>query len=212
MDDVAGLRQTTSIERAPRLRRLRWLVIGSLAVATYLGFAMAAFLAYPTTFSPVNNNWLSDLGDRTMNPEGANYYRLGCALAGGLLAVFFAGLGSWYGAATRRERSLATWTQIFGVAAGVAFLLSAVYPIDDFEVHQLWSRVMYGASAGALFVSAIAFARSDHPNRLITSVAIIGWISIGVWWIFSGQHWIEWVVVALLLTWVLLLAERSTDG
>lgn len=189
------------------MRRFWCLIAGALAVAIYLAFATAAFLEYPTTFSPLNNNWLSDLGDRIANPHGAIYYRVGCAVAGALVATFFAGLGPWHTAATRRQRRLAAWTQVFGVAAGIAFVLTAIYPIDDFEVHQLWSRVMFGAFAGALFVSAMAFARPGQPNRALTVVAIAGWVTIGVWLAFGDQHWIEWIAVALLLAWVLLLVQ-----
>lgn len=59
------------IERPSSLRRFGWLTVGSLAVATYLAFAIAALLPYSMTFSPPNNNWLSNLGDRGRQVDGA---------------------------------------------------------------------------------------------------------------------------------------------
>lgn len=58
----------------------------------------------------MNNNWLSDLGDRSLNPDGAVFYRLGCAFAGVLMAALFLSLTPWRLEAKRRQRRLVGWS------------------------------------------------------------------------------------------------------
>src|SRR6202795_5011061 len=69
--------------------------LAAAGVAVYLLFAVLAYSRYPATFSPMNNNWLSDLGNRNLNPDGADFYVWGCTLAGIFLAGFFASLFVW---------------------------------------------------------------------------------------------------------------------
>jgi hypothetical protein len=49
---------------------LRQTCLGPGAVVVYLLFAFLAYMRYPASFSPQNNNWLSDLGNRDLNPQG----------------------------------------------------------------------------------------------------------------------------------------------
>ncbi len=62
--------------RTPRGRLLEVLpaYLGPLAAVVYLLFAVLAYSRYPANFSPQNNNWLSDLGNRNLNPQGADFY------------------------------------------------------------------------------------------------------------------------------------------
>lgn len=123
-----------------------------------------------------------------------------------MVAVFFVGLSRrWRTAATRRQWRLVGWTQLFGASAGLAFVLTAVYPIDDFDAHQFWSRMMFGSFAASLFVSAMAFRRRGTPNCVLSVVGVIGWLVITVA-VVLDWYWLEWVAVAMLLVWLLLIA------
>jgi hypothetical membrane protein len=66
-------------------------VAGALSILVYLCFTLISYAYYPAAFNP-RDNWLSDLGNGSLNPSGALIYRLGCALTGVLLALFFIGL------------------------------------------------------------------------------------------------------------------------
>jgi hypothetical membrane protein len=46
------------------------------------------------TWLRVNNNWLSDLGNRNLNPNG-DFYVWGCIAAGIILGGFFLALTPW---------------------------------------------------------------------------------------------------------------------
>lgn len=195
----------------PRHRIGAWaVVLAGAATTVYLSLALAAYLAYPAAFSPWNNNWLSDLGNRDLNPDGAIFYRAGCSLSGSLMIALFLSLMPWHDNAARREHRLVAWAQVFGVFAGLAMVMTAVYPEDLFDTHQFWSRVLFSAFAGLLFVSTLAFRRPGHSNAPITFTAAIGYAVIALWLLFSGAHWLEWIAVADLLLFSCLLGARTT--
>lgn len=200
------------LDRAGRRHRLgAWaVVLAAMATTVYLSLAVAAYLAYPTTFSPWNNNWLSDLGNRELNPEGAIFYRLGCSVSGSLMIALFLSLAPWQVNAGRRERRLVVWAQAFGMFAGLAMVMTAVYPEDLFDTHQFWSRVLFSAFAGLLFVSTLAFRRPGRSNAPITFTAAVGYVVIALWLLFSDAHWLEWIAVADLLMFACLLGARTT--
>jgi hypothetical membrane protein len=66
-------------------------IAGLLPIVIYLSFTLVASAYYPTSFTP-GDNWLSDLGNRILNPQGAVFYRIAAALTGLMLAVFFIAL------------------------------------------------------------------------------------------------------------------------
>jgi hypothetical membrane protein len=186
------------------------MTVAIAANAVYLSLAIAAYSRYPADFSPWNNNWLSDLGNRDLNPSGAVFYRLGCSLGGTLMIALFVSLAPWRRSGTRRQRRLVWWAQFFGAAAGVALVMTAVYPEDMFDTHQTWSRILFSAFAGLLFVSVFAFRRAGERNAPITSTAAVGYLIIAAWLVFPAAHWIEWIAVADLLFFVGLLGARTT--
>ena len=67
---------------------------GILTVICYLVFTLLAFRRYPLPYSPTSN-WLSDLGNPDLNPQGAGFYNLGIVLTAVLLSLFFVGLVVW---------------------------------------------------------------------------------------------------------------------
>lgn len=58
------------------MKRYRMIFFSSiLALAGYITCAILAFIHYPLPYSPWKN-WLSDLGNKTLNPSGANFYNI----------------------------------------------------------------------------------------------------------------------------------------
>ena len=51
-----------------------------LCAVTYVNFTLLAYAFYPFPLSPFKN-WLSDLGDSIVNPEGAIFYNVGVFLS-----------------------------------------------------------------------------------------------------------------------------------
>src|SRR5690348_12783737 len=127
--------------------------LAAAGVITYLLFALLAYSRYPADFSPVNNNWLSDLGNRNLNPGGADFYVWGCIAAGVALGAFFLSLARWRSSGSKIQNSLLLAVQAAGVVAAISLVMSAIYTEDQFEAHQFWSRLVNGGFALTMFVA-----------------------------------------------------------
>ena len=182
------------------------------AVAVYLLFTVLAASRYPADFSPVNNNWLSDLGNRNLNPDGADFYVWGCVLAGIFLVGFFISLLPWRGSGSRIQNRLLLTVQVAGLMAAVSLVMSAIYTEDQFEAHQFWSRFISGGFAVAMFVAPFAFRRAGHSSVVLIAVAATGYVSIVARFVFDGAHWIEWPSIALMLVFVSWIGWMSASS
>src|SRR5579872_6087875 len=188
--------------------------LGPLATLLYVAFTILAWAAYPGTYGPFNNNWLSDLGDRNANPGGAEFYVIGCIATGVLVGAAFAGLLAWYSGGARVQRYLLACVQIAGVFGAVAIVMTAVYTIDQFAAHQFWSRMINVGFAIALFVSPFALRRRGRRLWPLVVVCAVGYCSIVARLVFPDAHWLEWPSIGLLLAymWVIALMTQSQLG
>jgi hypothetical membrane protein len=185
--------------------------LGPAATLVYLLFTGLAWLRYPGTYGPFNNNWLSDLGNRNVNPTGADFYAVGCIATGVLVGGSFVGLLAWYRSSPRVvQKYLLAFVQIAGLAGAVAIVMAAVFSIDQYAAHQLWSRVICAAFAVALFVSPFALRRPGQKLWPLIAVAALGYGSIVARLVFVDAHWLEWPSIGFLLAymWVLALMTR----
>ena len=197
-----------NVRRSSAIERASWHAADLVLAASvsYLAFALIAYLFFPLSFSP-GANWLSDLGSRVLNPDGSIAYRFGCALTGALLIAFFLDLTSWLARVTSGPRWPRLALQGCGVLAGVALILTAVFPIDQFGTHQFWSRVLY-VSLG----TAVAFSIIILWQRLPTPVLVVGVLTWAVdiaSAVASHTTWLEWVVVGFILIYLNLIGVSS---
>jgi hypothetical membrane protein len=190
---------------APSLTRY----LGFAGAGLYVLFALLALSRYPGPYAPWNNNWLSDLGNRTLNPDGANFYVLGCMAAGLLLLGFFAALGIWRASGNRATSRLLTMVQVAGGLAALALIMSAVYTEDHFGEHQFWSRLIYFGFALVFFMSPFALRRPGRRSWDLIAVAAVGYGAIVASLVFAGAHWLEWPAVAAILVYVCLVGAKS---
>ncbi len=183
-----------------------WIVL--LAVTLYGVFSLAAYLRFPSDFSPARN-WLSDLGSAVLNPRGAWLYNLGVVLTGLLLLLFFLSLSTWRMQNRRVQNAMVRTTQVFGVMGSAAMVMSAVYPIH-MPQHGFWSVALY-VLIGTAFGFSIAALRYD-PKIPFWVLAVGGVTAVTD--IFSGflheSTAIEWVTVGMFLVYVFLLGWAST--
>lgn len=184
-------------------------VLGPAATIVYVAFAFLSYLEYPTAYGPFENNWLSDLGNRNLNPAGAGFYVIGCIATGVLVIGFFAGLAEWWQGSPKRQRWLLALLQVAGVMGGLAVIMSAVYTEDQFEAHQLWSRVISGSLAVALFISPFALHRTGIRLWPLIAVSALGYASIVARLLFVDAHWLEWPSLGLLLVYLCVVAVMT---
>jgi hypothetical protein len=90
-------------------------IAGVLVILFYCAFTLTSIAFFPRPVSPLND-WLSDLGNSSYNPQGAIFYNVGCVLTGLALFPFFAGFYCWY-TDEKWRKSLMMITQAVGFIA-----------------------------------------------------------------------------------------------
>jgi hypothetical membrane protein len=184
------------------------LIVAVLVVVCYIGLALAAFVRYPTSYSPVGN-WLSDLGSAHLNPRDAFLYNTGIVLAGLLLIPFFFSLVSVRILANRKQRAILMLTQVFGLLGSLSLLMSGMFPINFMKAHQLWSISLY-VTLGTSFAFSIAALRYHRSCPRL--VLYLGGLTAGAD-ILSGilqtTYALEWITVALFLCYLCVLGAQA---
>ena len=184
-------------------------VAGVTAVIVYLIFAFVAFLKYPSPYGPLTN-WLSDLGNPLASPSGAIFYRLGCALSGFSLILFYVKLNIW-STGGRRTRVFLRIAQSAGVFSAVALIVTAAFPLGTATaVHSLWSMMLYVSLGFFLTFSATALMKNPTFKK---GFAYYGFATAGVNFVFGAilheVFWAEWISVGMFMAYVLMIAYNS---
>jgi hypothetical membrane protein len=203
------IKKYATVDRINRANLAQICLIASiLATICYLLFAFLAYLRYSLPYSPITN-WLSDLGNPDLNPGGALLYNLGIILTALLLVPFFIGLSTWKLREKRVQVIMLRLTQTFGVLGAVCMLLSAIFPINNFEIHAFWSTSLYIMLSTA-FIFSVAMLRYHHNVPIWT---LIFGVSTGVVVIltsfFQAVYILEWVTILLYLVYIIILGVRT---
>jgi hypothetical membrane protein len=171
-------------------------------------FTILSLLKFPAAYSPLNN-WLSDLGNIQLNPDGAAFYNMGIVITGLALLPFFLGLSAWKMNGNRRQNAMLLLTQAFGCLGGLAMILSAVFPINIQGVHTFWSAALYILLGTAFAFSAAALRYEPRVPRWLLLLGILVTIEDFVWSLILNVFIVEWVTVALFLLYLLLLGIET---
>lgn len=195
-----------------KLRRIQPSIV-YLALASYVFCSLAAYSRFPGTFSPIQN-WLSDLGDIYQNPTGAIFYNMGILVTGTLVLSFFLSISRWRMRNRRIQNSLVLTTQVFGILGSIALILSAAFPINLPQEHRIASIALYTLLGTAFAFSVTALRYQPGCPKAVLVIGVITAIID----IFSGiLHEVtvlEWLTVALFLTYLMLLSRftRRLEG
>lgn len=178
------------------------------AVVCYLGCALLAYARYPLPFSPLEN-WLSDLGNPDRNPAGALFYNSGIVATAAVLPLFFLGLARWKIATNRAQHLMLFLTQGFGMLGSLAMLLSGLYPINLLALHGFFSMCLF-ILLGTAFAFSVAALRyhASCPRWLLLMGAITALVDM-LYGVLHTVHVLEWVTVALLLCYLVLLGVQT---
>ncbi len=178
---------------------------GLAAVGVYIAAAVAARAFYPAAFTPWGN-WLSDLGSNDLNPAGALFYRLGGILGGAGLVVFFLALDGRSWGEGRAVRVLSLLVRLFGTIAAASFIMTGVFSEDMMPMHSWFSIATYAAFGTAVALTGIAGLLGAALPRALAAICVATWGFDVVSAAFGQVRWLEWVVVAFLVTDVVALA------
>ena len=184
---------------------------GIAGVLIFLALLIAAMARFPDGFSPLTN-WISDLGNTSLNPDGASYFNAACLITGVLMLFYYLGFYLWY---TRElwRNALVILGQLAGALSGIALILVGIYPEIYASPHYLWSFVYFLSSLGALIlINAGLFTHLLYDN--IT--AYCGLAAIAVTLVFVAgqvlgieQPVFEWLSVGLALLWATFAALNT---
>lgn len=184
---------------------LKWPIsctAGIMVIIFFCAFTFTSWVLYPTSYSPVEN-WLSDLGNSSFNPNGAIFFNVGCVLTGIALFPFFAGLYKWYTEEKWRKISLII-TQTLGSLAAFSLVMIGVFSEDYGEMHHLWSAVFFVLILIVLILLGVSLF--THPNY-IRRIAYYGFVVaiINLIFVFYNIPLLEWFTVFTALGYVGLL-------
>ncbi len=175
--------------------------VGVLVILVYLCLSVASYLHYPRSFNP-HDNWLSDLGDAALNPSGAFLYRIGSILTGLLVADFFLGLRAAWRNQPSSARVSFRIAQIFGIVAAIALIMTGVFSEGQHVSHSLWSGILFVSFGMAVLFSGWALLSDRGVSRRLSyfafAITAVDWV-MGI---FSETHFLEWLMVALMLVYV----------
>jgi hypothetical membrane protein len=179
-------------------------VSGVIAVFGYLFFTLLAYSQYPLPFSPMTN-WLSDLGNVNLNPNGAIFYNIGIILTALMLLLFFLGLSVWMIETNRVQVVMLRLAQIFGGLGALFMMLSAIFPINNLKIHSFWSTSLYVMlSTGFIFsAAALRYHKSVPVWLLILGISTAPLVILTKF--FPTMYILEWVIVIIFLAYVSLV-------
>jgi hypothetical membrane protein len=180
---------------------------GALSILVYLCFTLISYAYYPAAFNP-RDNWLSDLGNGSLNPSGALIYRLGCVLTGVLLALFFIGLRVMTRGQSTKVRIFFSLSQGFGLIAALALIMTGIFSEGAHASHSFWSAVLYISFGTAVFFCGWAFLYLPRFSRSLSyfafAITVIDWVMSA----FNKTRFLEWIVVTLMLVFVGAVSYR----
>lgn len=182
--------------------------LGFLGVTAYLVFAIVSFTLYEGAFTPAGN-WLSDLGNRVLNPSGSLYYRLAGIVGGAALLPFFLLITPPPSGKKKAGVIVFALVKVFGAAASICFALTGVFSEDMMPMHSWFSIANFAAFGTAVALTAIYSIIARAYPAWLTVVCIAGWIADVLSWIWNETRWLEWIVVALLIAYVACMAALS---
>ena len=178
---------------------------GAAAIVSYLIATSSAIVLYPGRFGPADN-WLSDLGNPTLNPSGAAVYNVGVVLTGLGLVGFFWGLVRWAEGGSPRLRRRLVAARAMGVIGGLTTVATAVVSESvDADLHgwiSMWNIELLGMAA---LLSAVFLYRHPVYWRPIAAWALLTEVAAALFAFAFHTYLMEWVAIGLVLGYVALM-------
>ena len=179
-----------------------------LAILGYLVFALLAFSRYPLPYSPTTN-WLSDLGNPNLNPQGAIFYNIGIISTSLFLILFFLGLSVWKIEGNKVQLIMLRLTQAFGILGAFCMMMSGIYPINLYEIHSFWSTSLYILLSTGFVFSAAMLRYHQRVPRWLLILGVSTAVTVILTSFFPTVYVLEWVTVLLFLLYVILVGIET---
>ena len=190
------------VKKLPIPRKWPISVVSGIAlIVIFWTFTLTAMSRYPTLYNPMIN-WMSNLGNSKLNPEGAFIYNLGCIITGIVMFIFFIGMYEWY-IGGKRNRNLTIATQITGFYCAFAMIMLGVFPEDYFEIHIFWAISLFVCTVFTFIFPSIALYRYPFTRNVAKFGYIAAVVNVGLWiWIIPIM---EWATIILSFTFIVVI-------
>ena len=173
-------------------------------------FGALAAVRFPHAYGPWHNNTLSQLGNSNLNPNGYILYLVGCAVAGIFAFAFFLSLGRWNASGTPNQKRLLLLTQALGAVGGLALLMVAIFPENEYAQHHFWAGVLFNSFAATTLVAIPALWRVDRTNLVLIVFNVVAFATVILMFVFASVHWVEWLPGGIFLLFPIVLGVRTT--
>jgi hypothetical membrane protein len=195
-----------------KLKKIPLTSIGSFFVIFIsLVCGLVSSFLYNGSYS-ILNNWISDLGNSSKNPNGHIYFDIGCILTGIAILISIIGLIKWRNT-NLKQNNLIQLSRYCGFLMAFALIMVGIFSEDYGRIHYFWASVYFIMTF--IFLITANIALKNNPSYLIwiyyyTFVSIL----INFLFIFSviiGFHipLLEWLSVISGLLWILLIGYNT---
>jgi hypothetical membrane protein len=168
-----------------------------LAIVIFFIFALASRTLYNGPYSPFNN-WLSDLGNSSINPSGYIYFDIGYILLGFAVIIQTVGLVRWK-TINRNQDNLILISQYCGLLMAIAVIMVGIFSEDYGRIHYIVAAVFFALLL--IFMTIINIVLKTHTKyikwiwyyvilSILTNVTFILTFIIGL-----DIYILEWLVV-----------------
>jgi hypothetical membrane protein len=181
---------------------------GIIGAILYCGLTYVSILHYPVFFNPFTD-YLSRLGNSSLNPTGAIYYNLAVIQTGVMLLITYLGIFAAY-KNTKHHRILFIAIAI-GMFNAFTIIMSGVFSEDIYALHFIFSLLIFATWIPVLFLlNYILFKQGGYEKGISYYGFVVGVLNtIFVLFVLllgteSGAI-IEWISIFSFLTWALLV-------
>lgn len=183
-----------------------------LGVIAYCTLTFVSITYFPGPFGPLDN-YLSQLGNSSLNPDGAVFYNLAVILVGLFTIPFYIALYKIY---MKPDRSnLIAVAVLCGLINGPSIMLSGIFSEDFYTQHFFWSLMIFITLIPILFLMNIALMKHTESLKWVSffglALAIFNTIFVG-YVILIGTDTgaiLEWVTVFSYNIWAVILVINT---
>ena len=198
----------------------RWFYLTIIIIGGSLIYCILTAVSWSMFLGPFGppDNYLSQLGNSSLNPEGAIYYNVALLIAGPVVILFFIGVYVSYSSEISNTgfKVILIAALIAGIVNGITILMSDIYSEDYPDEHFFWGLLIFLTLVPVLFLTNISlwehkwFSKPVGFYGLILGtfdmMFVLYVVSIGA---LSSGAILEWVSVFGFILWVVSFSIQT---
>ena len=177
----------------------------------YTALTMISWSIFPGPFGPMDN-YLSQLGNSSLNPAGAIFYNMAIFSVGFSLILLYLGISKFY--SREKASRILILILLLGFLNGISVIMTGIFPEDFYEQHFVWSLMIFVTMIPLLFVTNIGLWNNQDFSKPISIFGILLGLFDTIFVIYvvlfgtSTGAILEWITVFAYLLWTFLVAGR----